>query len=289
MYAKTKKTRNEARALGMYARTGATLVELLVVMSLIGLLLGMLIPSINRSMAIAKSTVCKSNLREIGHAVMMYQVDYDGSLPTQTQSIEGSLTIKEPTPWFAELFPTYLSDPQILVCPKDPFGYRMQGIGTPMSDPKAADLASYGMSGFVMSASAAGNETAVLRPSRPHNTILIADLGPDVMASGPQLRGTVGPSRNASLMQWDDGFDPFARRQSVTPWVTTRHGRGVNMLTLTGGVQEARTEKVMKSPVRRYYADCASGGCTFCNRLRLPHYSFAKDRLYWWTGSAPTR
>lgn len=258
-------------------------------MSLIGVLIGLLIPSVNRSMAIASATLCKHNLREIGHALVMYQVDYDGWLPSLDRFHDGPFAIRSSEPWFAKLFPTYLSDPNILVCPKDPYGYRMRSVGSNVTDPEVAEFASYGINSFIMTSGAgAAAETERLRPSRPHHTILVADMGPDIGNSGPQVRGAGGPSRNASMLAWDDGYDPFSPQPMASPWVTMRHDHGINVMTLTGSVQEARTEQVIRTPMRRYYPECASGGCTFCRRLRVPHYSFARDSLYWWTGAVPS-
>ena len=93
--------------------------------------------------------------------------------------------------------------------------------------------------------------------------------------------------RSDSLLPWDDGYSPFVE-QPPEPWLTMRHGRGINMLTLDTGVRGARTSDIMQKPMRRYYETCAMAGCTFCNELRLFHYSFARDRLFWWTGPTPT-
>ena len=63
-------------------RYGFTLVELLVVVSIIALLLAILLPSLKNAREQAKSVQCKSNLRGIGQAFTMYAEKYDGVWPS---------------------------------------------------------------------------------------------------------------------------------------------------------------------------------------------------------------
>jgi hypothetical protein len=183
-----------------------------------------------------------------------------------------------------------------------------------LNDPKIVDYPSYGLNSLVVYGRG-GTLADVDRqmPTRPLDTIIVADLGPDNAVSLPVAgarpsapvpakssngaktmsaasssgsSGKVGPARNKGMLKWDDGYDPLAF-DSTPSWLTARHGGGINVLTLAGGVRAARTAELMRRPVRRYYPECAAGGCSLCTARQMnqvPHYSFAQDRLYWWTG-----
>ena len=58
-----------------------TLVELLVVISIIGLLAGLAVPAINGGLKSAKAGACLSNLRQIGVATIAYAADNSFKLP----------------------------------------------------------------------------------------------------------------------------------------------------------------------------------------------------------------
>jgi len=72
-----------SRASVVYGFTGRgfTLVELLVVIGIIAVLVGVLLPALNKARASAQVTVCLSNIRQLATAVANYASENRGTLP----------------------------------------------------------------------------------------------------------------------------------------------------------------------------------------------------------------
>ncbi len=62
-------------------KKGFTLVELLVVIAIIGILMGLMAPAIAKVRALAHSTYCKNNLKELGVAFNNYATDNGDFMP----------------------------------------------------------------------------------------------------------------------------------------------------------------------------------------------------------------
>jgi prepilin-type N-terminal cleavage/methylation domain-containing protein/prepilin-type processing-associated H-X9-DG protein len=86
----------------MTKHKGFTLIELLVVIAIIAVLMGILMPALQRVKKQAKGAVCKNNLRQIGVAANLYAQSYELLIP---RSSEWGGNIQ---PWF-ELFMPFLS------------------------------------------------------------------------------------------------------------------------------------------------------------------------------------
>ena len=66
-----------------------TLIELLIVVAIIALLVAILVPSLQQAQALAKQTVCASNVKQISYGLRMYADDNGGKAPSQVEGSPG--------------------------------------------------------------------------------------------------------------------------------------------------------------------------------------------------------
>lgn len=250
------------------------LLELLAVITVISLLLLLLIPSVRRSMRQASSMVCMHNLQEINRALHSYRLDNNGWLPDVVES-DAAITDPQGAAWYGRLTARYLGNSKVLECPADPaspMSAARDGLPT-HHDP--ANASSYGMNDVIRAAGLQNLDRN--SPRVPLETIMLADLGPDNVSDG-------WVRRNGGWLPWDDSYHPAVTGLRDS-WLTGRHVGHINVLTIGGSVSKVRTTELMEDRITNYYGNCASGGCPLCNDYSLPHYSFAANRLYWWTGA----
>ena len=99
------------------------MIELLVVIGIIGILAAMLLPALARAREAARRASCISNLRQLGLVFSMYGGENAGGFPTiQKHTGENCGQPNTHVLMFdgPSIYPEYLSEPRVLVCPSNP-------------------------------------------------------------------------------------------------------------------------------------------------------------------------
>jgi len=141
-----------------------TLVELLVVVSIIAVLIGLLLPAVQASRAAARRTQCASNLRQVGLAMGQFCDAHRGQFPDTSHNQSGDVEQS----WIYTVAPFMESVDAIRICP---------------DDRKAADRLDQKLTSYVMNAYltdeprsfAVTNHNKIRESSKTHVAFEIAD------------------------------------------------------------------------------------------------------------------
>ncbi|GEM_PF-5424380 len=119
-----------------------TIVELLVVISIIALLLGLLLPALARAREASRNSTCASNLKQVATAMELYANDYNDLYPRALPLVNPNNAtdpLEWETPWPSNLCPTWWQSgyasmvvPYLGIDVKNPFDY--QGLAKQFDD-----------------------------------------------------------------------------------------------------------------------------------------------------------
>ncbi len=293
---------------------GFTIAEFIVVVVTTGLLATVLVPTLTGARKVNRTASCAANLGQVAAAMQAYQGDSLGFLPCGVGTVFGNRTaawseaawfMPKRELWFYKLCPAYLKQPTQLICPQDPHGGEFDFEAVDPNTGHAHSNTVVPSCGYGLNYALAHLTDGNLQAHPPlwgDRTILLADIGPDGPLELEALPfsndSSLGqPWRDGGRMIWDDGNN---RGWFTGPtWLTTRHGKGINMAALDGSVRPARTLEVLARPIAKRYNNCyrIDAGpprtyvCHLCNLYTsdLYHYDFSDSSFWWWTGAMPTQ
>lgn len=257
---------------------GFTLIELLVVISIIAILMAIMVPALKRAREVAQNTICKSNLRGIGLAALLWSEDNDGwSLPGMwdREHQDSGRTILKP----------YLGDADsgdgVGLCPSVPTRYAGKTYGDLGLTADVAGLAnsgnyysSYGLNGRLCSRTdnplgtfdtandnntqwGRGNiwfykrgHTKIPTVRKPAEKVMFAESLLYVTGTWLYNRDMLNPAFKDPA---ERGFRHFPRRRSVIGTSETEMAGSMNITWIDGSVTEHPDDFEEPDPSGRGY------------------------------------
>ena len=211
---------------GTARRSGFTLIELLVVIAIIAILAAILFPVFALAREKARSSMCLSNQKQLGTAMMMYIQDYDERFPTWLDDVPKDADHPNGKNTWVENLQPYSKNKKIWLCPSD----NTPGFKT--TDPKSQN--SYWLNAYIFRWSGRNSQVKSPYPSAalaeinyPATTIVFCD-GP---ANDGQHVWPGPPHEWCGTVAWCLGAEQ-------------RHSGGINFTFADGHVHWYRVEQL---------------------------------------------
>lgn len=249
--AKIKKT---GTYISINQATAFTLIELIVVISIIGLLMGILLPALNAARNTARSAVCKSNLRQLGFALKIYAAKHNGyMIPNYEPANETywwgrKLTsgIDHEKGFMWPCLRSELKKNSVFECPSQKYGtYRLQGKPPSEPDDPKWITSTYGYNGYYLSPPKSPWPNIRHRPWQKEETIRTPS---NVLAFADTM---LSRTNNGQFLENNAMVDPpqllssNGTRWEPNPYPTTsfRHNDKTNIVFVDGHCSSSRIQQ----------------------------------------------
>jgi hypothetical protein len=208
-----------------------TLVELLVVIGIVAVLIAILLPVLGKARAQANRTVCLSNIRQLGAAVLMYCNDNKGYFPTCAYWDDGLAYIPFPEDWIHWQVNRKLDDSAIakyigrgerlkalLRCPTDRFDNRkLATIALPGQGPNMYSYnmnSSAGLNARGVGGGFADGRTKINQWRSPSRKILITEVADEINTAPVWARGVLARTHGRGIAR-GTGSTPAGRDMGI--------------------------------------------------------------------------
>ena len=246
-------------------QNGFTLIEMLVVVAIIVVLIALLLPSLHKANLKAKQSVCLANISQLGMAWNSYTVEAKGRV------MEYTLQAKDRALWTQLLRPHLGEDHSFMICPEtlDPPGYRAgePGAGSYrfgtakiawVEDrggylaPDPWNRASYCYNGNMFSKSSYNtNKERFGYVATIEDKHVVPLLGDGIWRS--QTPGALGRTLKVFPINLSDPAQGMGSYDSVSRWVSNRHGHSTNLLFVDGHAERVPLNNMWSFKWHRYY------------------------------------
>ena len=211
------------RSHGAARRRAFTLIEILIVLTVIGILAALLFPAFSRVKDSARTTSCANNLHQLGLVMEMYSADNNGFYPSPIDPRPQPPEVR--CSWVNRI-ESYLKSPEVLKCPAYPQGDFVSGCPSDeiIGEERYSHHGSYSLG--MLSPNGGSRSIRAASLNHPSSTVLLLD----------------GRNSRFDFPTWPNPNVVDLIAEGIVP----RHkGEGINVLFVDGHTKWRRLDSLL--------------------------------------------